>query len=308
MKISDLMVNREARINLLMTDVAQKIARNGKPYCTLTLTDGEKQIVANVWNTTAEAMEKFNKTVVEVDLSLSLYNGNNSYTVAAIAPAKNANLGDFIRKAPLDSQQMYDEIIEAIKNTHLSITPLVLAVYEDNHDKLMYWSAAKAMHHDFYGGLLYHTVEMLRLAKACSPMYHGEMNDDMLVLGVVMHDIGKLRELNTDALGVAEYTVEGQMLQHLLLGVEIVNEYAQKIPCNEEELALLKHIISSHHGKREFGAITIPATPEAYLVHLLDMMSSHLNIFFKVYADLEDGTCSAPIAALDGVRVYKPTC
>ena len=127
-----------------------------------------------------------------------------------------------------------------------------------------------------------------------------------MIAGTYLHDIGKLKELETDILGASKYTTIGNMLGHLYIGAEIVSEYNQKMeePVDEEILLQLKHMILSHHGKKEWGAVVEPKTIEAQMLHLLDLFDSRMYIFEDAYKNAEPGVATNPIFGI-GTSVYK---
>ena len=181
---------------------------------------------------------------------------------------------------------------------------LVKSIYEENKTKLLYWSAAKSVHHNCYGGLLYHTLRMMRSAFTLTKVYT-TINKDVLFAAVALHDIGKITELETDELGVADYTVDGTLFGHALLGIEMINAKASGY--NPELIRLLKHCLAAHHGQLDWGAVTIPAIPEAMMLHQIDMIDSRMYQFEKAIEEItEPGQLGDKVFGL-GTKVYRPT-
>ena len=308
-KICDLEMNQLEDTVLLLLAVEGKTTKNGKPFCTLTLTDGECRINANLWNTRPKDLEPFIKTVIWVEITPSMYNGGISYTVHSYQEAPECfHVSDFVLKAPLPPEQMYREIVqmlENVKSDEQSVAGLAIQVYKSFQKKLIYWPAAKSVHHNVYAGLLYHTLYIMKSATAMAGVYHLDM--ELLLAGAALHDIGKLVELDSDELGAATYSIDGNLFGHTLLGIELINKFNAGNQYDPEQIRQLKHMIASHHGKLEYGAITQPATPEAFLLSQLDRIDARIYSFNEIYKSQEAGTVAEQgVFALDGVRPYKP--
>lgn len=307
---SDMKVGRSYKTLLLVTEVVERVAKNNSAYVQFVLSDGVSIVNANKFQTTASEVEKFVKKVCEVNVETSLYNGNPSYTVKDIAEAKQGeyNIGDFVIKAPVNLDQVYNSIINGLGKCTSSIKNIAINLYEANKEKMLYWSAAKSIHHNYYGGLLYHTYRMLNMAAMACKVYPS-LNHDLLVTGVALHDIGKLKELATDEMGVAEYTVDGNLFGHLLIGIEMINEEVAKNPTayDAEEVRLLKHMIASHHSEQAMGAIRTPATREAIMLAYIDVMDARMEGCDAQYANMQNGDMMLQMAPGMGTRLYKPT-
>jgi 3'-5' exoribonuclease len=144
--------------------------------------------------------------------------------------------------------------------------------------------AGVRMHHAYLGGLLEHVVTLLEVADRIAPLYP-ELDRDLLLTGIFLHDIGKVRELAYDR--SFAYTDEGQLVGHLIIGVEMLNEKVRQVadltgePFPTELLLRLKHLILSHHGTYEFGSPKLPMTPEAIALHHLDNFDAKLHMFTR---------------------------
>lgn len=239
--------------------IEERETKSKKPFCTFHLLDGAIAITANLWNTEKKDIYKVQeKSVISVQLYKKLYNGVETYEVKEYQAAPDdAKLEDYLLTAPIPSQDMMDEI-KSILSKEISETelyPLVMEILDENADKLLYWAAAKTIHHNCYGGLLYHMLRMLKTAVILSRVYR--FDKELLYSAVILHDIGKLQELDTDATGVAEYTVDGNLFGHTLLAIEMIDRKNFENPTYPaEKIRLLKHCIAAHHGQLEYGAIT----------------------------------------------------
>jgi 3'-5' exoribonuclease len=148
---------------------------------------------------------------------------------------------------------------------------------EDFVKKFKLAPAAKAVHHVYLGGLLEHTLSVVQLILLVGPRYKG-INQDLLVAGAILHDIGKISEISFDR--SFDYTDPGRLLGHITLTVEMIDEKIRAIPEFPQDLSLLlKHIILSHHGEYAFGSPKRPKTLEALLLHQLDDLDAKINGF-----------------------------
>lgn len=293
----------------LLTLVEQKETKSKQPFCVFTLQDGEKTIQANIWNTQKENV-KLEQGLIYVQLYKEIYNGTESWEVKAYDAAPlDAKMEDYIITAPIPSDRMFQEIqtilTKEIGNTGLF--RLTMDFLNKNQEKLLYWSAAKRIHHNCYGGLLYHIYQMLKTGVILSRVY--SFNKEILYTAIVLHDIGKLQELETDAIGASDYTVDGILFGHTMLAIEWIDRMAAEataagLPYDQEKIRLLKHCIASHHGNLEYGAVVMPAIKEAMFLHEIDMIDSRFYQYEQIEKGLEPGQMSERIFGLDS-RVYK---
>ena len=154
--------------------------------------------------------------------------------------------------------------------TNETLKYIVTQILINNEEKYKVWSAAKACHHNLRSGLIYHSFRMLKVAERLSEVYDG-VDSELLCAGCILHDIGKLEELETDEMGTATYTVDGKLFGHLYLGMRLIekiyNDANLIIDRDEEAFRNLTHLLAAHHGKLEWGAISVPKTIEAELLH-----------------------------------------
>ena len=307
LKIKELELNKKTSTVVLLQSVEESETKSGRPYCRLTLSDGESTIVANLWDTEKAKLKVEEKTLISAELYPKMYQENVSYELYRYGKApEDAKIEEFIIHAPYKSDAMYDEILAIMKKEggDSSLVTLVETIYEENKEKLLYWSAAKCVHHNMYGGLLYHTFRMVRAGCMLARVYPS-IKKDVLIAGIALHDIGKLEELETDALGIAEYSVDGSLFTHAYLGMRMVEEAGKRLGTDKELIRQVMHVIAAHHGQLEWGAISLPQTAEAMMVHEIDMIDSRMEQFEKNYQDMEPGTMSKKIFGL-GMSIYKP--
>lgn len=300
---------------VLLSKVDEAVAKNGNKYCNLTLADGNTTVEAKIW----KAQDELNVEpgiVIGVHIDCQDYNGKKSFVVQNIARGEDIGApykpSDFLEKPPIDSETMYAEILEMVSSTVSdeatgTLADLTLSLYEKNKEKLLYWSAAESIHHNMYAGLLYHTYRMMKQAKLLVEVYPS-LDAELLFSAVALHDIGKLFELETDAFGASEYTIDGQLFGHALIGIQMIDEAVTTGDYDPEKVRCLKHCVASHHGQLDWGAITLPRIEEAAVLHYIDLIDSRIQQYEKTGEGMESGTTSDDkVWGLDKVKVYKPT-
>ncbi len=295
-------------IYLLIKEVQAKTARNGSSFITFILTDGIENMQANMWDTQIQSLSVRERELALFTLEGKPYNGKMSYTVERVRPVNDADgvsIKDFIPTSAVPPETLYDFCYsKADKMADRDLAALVCEIFRDSREQLLWQGAAKSVHHSKVGELLWHTARMAKLAYAVADTY-SVLDRDMVLSGVLLHDIGKLDELRTDDMGITDYTRDGYLFGHALLGIERIKKYGERLGTPEEKIRCLCHIIASHHGVLEYGAITLPATAEAYAVHCIDLIDSRMYVFEETLGSILPGEFSDKMFALDNVRVYK---
>ena len=216
------------------------------------------------------------------------------------------NICDYVAVAPYSPEKMYDDILNylsKIKNT--DIQNIVTNILSDNEEKLMHYPAAKSNHHAIRSGLLYHTTTMLKAGEKLCEIYTF-LNTDLLYAGIILHDIGKIYEMNASDLGiVSEYTVEGQLIGHIVQGIKMIETASLQVKADKEVAMLLQHMVLSHHYEAEYGSPKKPMIPEAEMLHHLDIMDARMYDMNKALTDTEEGKFSERIWSLDNISIYK---
>lgn len=227
-------------------------------------------------------------------------------SIEPIGEEEEVNVEDFIPVAPIDPKIMFEQVLE-FKNriNNLDIKKIVEYILEQVDVAIMYYPAAKSNHHSIRSGLLYHTTTMLKAGEALSNIYTF-INTDLLYAGIILHDIAKIREMSSSKLGVIdEYTIEGQLLGHIIIGVRQVEVAAEKVGADKEVSMLLQHMILSHHYEAEYGSPKKPMIPEAELLHHLDIMDARMYDMEKAINETEDGKFSEKVWSLDNLSIYR---
>lgn len=284
---------------------------NNKKYLDFTLGDRTGEINAKLWecndgeeNAYSENMlVKVRGTVVSWQNSIQL----KLEKIREVLPEDNVNVEDFVPTAPFDAQYMYKEILNYIsKVKNEDIKNIVVNIFEKGGEKLLTFPAAKRNHHSVRSGLLYHVMTMLRTGEKISEVYTF-LNTDLIYGGVILHDMAKLEEMDASELGiVSDYTVEGQLLGHIIQGVKLVENAAAEVGADKEAAMLLQHMILSHHYEPEYGSPVKPMFPEAEILHYLDIIDARMFDMKKASDEAKEGEFSDRIWALENRKVYKP--
>ena len=279
--LSELQPNQTVQGTFLVSykDVRQK--KSGEPYLSLTLTDRSGDLDAKMWDNAAEALNTFERDdFVRIKGLLQIFQNRPQLTLHKIqsVPESEIDLADYLPASKRDREEMFRELqywIGTMTQPHLK--SLLEAIFADPEIALAYRTApaAKTVHHNWIGGLIEHVLSLCHLAKF-SAGHYPHIDFDLLLTGVMLHDIGKIRELHyARSFG---YTTEGQLLGHIQIGAQMVLDKLRLFPDFPPKLRdLVLHMILSHHGELEYGSPKVPLFPEALLLHHLDNLDSKME-------------------------------
>jgi len=254
--------------------------RTGSSWLQLELSDRTGTISAKMWENFTAIVSTFDRDdVVQIRGRVKLYNGQKELTLETVIPSAEHDyeLADFLPHTKYDVEELYSKLRAAVAQmSNPYLQQLLTSFIADPAiaPKLKRAPAAMTMHHAFIGGLLEHIVSLIGLARAISEHYR-ELDADLLLTGVVLHDIGKIEELRY-ARGI-EYSTEGRLLGHIMIGAGMVHERIKAISGFPTPLAVLvEHLILSHHGTHEFGSPTLPQVREAVALNFIDDFDSKM--------------------------------
>lgn len=319
MYFCDLEFDHPIVMTVLVHHVTEKTSRSGSPFCNLTLSDGRSKIDAVAFNTTADCIfEELGSDhgLLCVTLVKTVYGNGISYKIQDYCEnVDDYSIKDFVLHAPVDPDVMYDFILsgcdQVSEKMSGNLASLVSFIYEQHKGLIQTWAAGKSMHHAYRGGLLYHTYRMFCSGIGILPAYPN-LDAELLLCGIALHDIGKLVEFETDDIGHVTYNPDGNLFGHLHLGSNLISDAAHFLVKEDQtvyetfpKLKLLQHMIVSHHGKQEWGAVMKPGTLEAYVLSSLDYMDTKIDQYDRALADTEDGQISDPYSMLDGACVFQ---
>lgn len=213
-------------------------------------------------------------------------------------------LRDFLPSSPYryeDGMAMIYEYVNKIDNK--IIKDLVNALIEKYIDKFFIYPAAAKMHHAYVGGLVHHSLSMLKMADSFIANYN-YLKKDYLYAGVILHDIGKAIEL--DGLVNTSYTVEGQLIGHLVIGAIEIGKMAEKLGYGDaKEVLVLEHMLISHHGVPQFGSAKKPMTAEALALWYIDTIDSKFRVLEVELAKTNVGEFTDAVSVVDKMKFYK---
>lgn len=281
-----------------------KTAKN-TPYLSLALEDSSGTLDAKFWNLTEEMIAQYTTgMVVEAHGDILFHRNAKQLRVRKLIPLEGKNVNDYVQNAPMSKTEMEEEIMEvvlAMKNEMLQ--KVVLRILDQKQEEFYSYPAATKNHHNFVGGLAYHTLCMLRMAKHVVSEYTW-LDADLLYAGVLLHDVGKTVELSQPVL--PEYTMEGNLLGHISIMASYIDQIAREEGIQDEEcVTLLKHTILSHHGKMEFGSPVLPMIPEAEVLNLLDNLDSRLYMMKQSLEQTKPGQFGPRVFALENRMIYR---
>lgn len=288
----------------------KKVTAKGLPYLDMMLADSTGEIVAKFWDYKEQLHPVFEvNTLVKVRGTISPYNGVDQLRVEKIrtvVDSDNVKIEDFVASSDYSGEMMLDELMGIADNfKDEELKSLVKTILNEYHEKLLYWPAAFRLHHAMRGGLLYHSLSIVRLAQSVAKLYPC-VNEDLLLAGAMIHDIGKIQEFDVNATGLASgYTIEGNLIGHLAKGAVIIDETAKKLNISAEKSMLLQHMILSHHGEPEFGAAVRPMFIEAELLSELDTLDSKVFEMAKAISEVNTGEFTNRMWALDNRKLYN---
>jgi len=296
---------------LLIKSTAERTTRAGKPFMTITFQDTSGEMTGNLWDVSQEQVEMYQPaTVVHVKGKREEYNGQPQLRIDRIRLATDGEPNKpelYVKRAPINRETMIEKLNDIIfEITNPNMNRLVRFLLNKYNKDFFHSPAAKSNHHAFNGGLAYHTISMLEMAKTVAD-YYPNINRSLLFSGLILHDLGKVVELSGPT--ATEYTLEGQLVGHIvLIDQEITSACAElKIEPDTEDVLLLRHVILAHHGELEFGSPVRPQVKEAEIIHYLDQLDAKINMMEDALEKADPGEFTGKIWPLENRRFYKPT-
>ena len=295
---------------LMIKSAEKKVTAKGMTYLDLMLCDKESEISAKLWDYKEEIQGMFEPgNIVKIRGTVAPYNGVDQLRIERIrkaAPSDDVDPAQFVPSADIGGEEMFDELIKIAEGfKDQEIKAVVLSIYNDYKEKLLYWPAAFRLHHAIRGGLLYHTLSIVRLATAVCKVYPS-VDADLLVAGAMLHDIAKTDEFVVNESGTASgYSLEGNLIGHLAKGAMIIEKAAEKLNTSENVKLLLQHMVLSHHGEPEFGAAVKPMFLEAELLSELDLMDARIYELAEAIGNAPEGEYTNKMWALDNRKFYN---
>lgn len=264
-------------------EIVKKKTKNGDDFLDLILMDKTGRLPAKVWNNVGEYHKLLRAgDIYRISGEIRDYRGKKQITInhlrAIVSGDPGFDPGDFNETPPFDSEALLAETF-SILDDNLNDPHLhrLSELFKEEYGPVFGQAyGAQKIHHAFAGGLLQHTHSLLKMILVIAPHY--DLDKELLLIGALFHDIGKTAEFKTQP--ALETTLAGGLLGHLVISLKIFLEMKNKVADFPEALSIrIQHLIVSHHGEKEYGSPEVPKTKEAYLLHLLDLLDSRLNIF-----------------------------
>ena len=264
--------------------------RNGKPYDNLILQDKTGTLDGKVWSPNSNGIADYDeKDFVDVYGEVISYNGNLQLNIKQlrVASEEEYNPADYMPTSEKSVDGMYHELLSYIAQVKNQYLQQVLQYYFVKNEAFIKafkgHSAAKSVHHGFAGGLLEHTLSVVKFCEYLAGAYP-ILNKDLLYTAAICHDIGKTKELSD--FPENDYTDEGQLLGHIVIGTEMMSEAIRQIPDFPVKLANeLKHCILAHHGELEFGSPKKPALAEAVALNMADNTDAKMQTLTEIFKE-----------------------
>lgn len=286
----------------------EKKTKNGSTYLDLVLGDKEGEISAKLWDYSGDKLFEA-EMVVKVRGVIEQYNGKNQFRVAQMRPAAASddyNIADLVPASEVGGAQIFDMLmrrVSAFKDEELK--SIVTRIMNDKKNQLISCPAAFRLHHAMIGGLMLHTISIVRMAEEICKIYPN-INRELLLSGAILHDVAKTWEFELSKTGlVKSYSTEGELIGHLVKGAMYIEEAARALDIHGEKVTLLQHMILSHHGVPEFGSPVRPMFLEAEILSALDKLDATIFEINTATAKVSVGDFTERQWALDNRKLYN---
>jgi len=284
-------------------------SQKGNPYLNLRLRDKTGDIEARVWDNAIAIGDRFEKgDVINVTARVVLFREMTQLSIMDVTPVEESSIdpADYSPTTRHDIDDMFTRLTGYIEGmTDVSLKQLLTLIFTDEkiRDDFKKAPAAKGFHHSYIGGLLEHTLSVVTLLDAITAHYP-EVNRDLVIAGGILHDIGKIEELSFRKM--IDYTDEGRLIGHIVLGLELLDRHLAKIDDFPEKTAMeLRHILLSHHGILEYGSPKRPKSREALIVNYVDDLDAKVNAFQGFMESADDDATWTPFHRLLERFIYK---
>ncbi len=290
--LKDIKQGEKISSSFLVSEKNMAFSLKGAPYLSLKLKDKTGEVDGKVWDNALEFNQQFKKgDIIAIQGRANTYKNSLQISIIGIKKCnwEEVEPTDYLPGTEGDINAMFDEILDHVDGVQNSpLRDLLYAFFKDEKTAELFKRApaAKGFHHIYLGGLLEHSLSVVRLLIKIAEHYP-HLNRDLLIAGGLLHDIGKIYEFSYDQL--IEYSDEGRLIGHIVMGVEMLGKKIAAIPDFPAQLSLeLRHLILSHHGEFEYGSPKRPKTMEALVVHYMDDLDAKLNAFQSFTANSND--------------------
>ena len=291
----------------LVSNVARCVNNVGGTYLNIELKDASGSIQAKKWDSNAKDEEAFIVgNVVQIRGEVNKYKESLQLKIVSyeLVPLNDVDTSRFMKAPPIPKETLvknFNDVVASIKNEDCSkILKYLINKYKN---KLFDHPAGVSVHHEYSSGLLVHVLTMVKMAEAMIEIYPN-INRDILITGILIHDMGKLFEFEGPV--VYKYTVEGRLLGHISIMMGELSKAIEILGIKGETPMLLEHMVLSHHALPEYGSPVVPMTKEAFILSQIDNLDSKMVVLEKALENTAKGNFTQKIYPLDGRSFYKP--
>ena len=294
----------------LIKTVDRKTNVKGAPYLDMMLCDKKGEISAKLWDYSELSHGSYEAgELIKVRATVTQFNGVDQLRVEKIrkvTAADGVNISDFVPTAEYSGEMMLGAIMNVIASVKdEDLKTLTYALVKDREKEILTWPAAFKLHHAIRGGLLYHTLSIIKLAEGVAMLYPS-VDRDLLMCGIIVHDLCKIDEFDLNPAGlVSSYSIKGELIGHLVMGAMKIEQKALELGIPSEKAMLLEHMVISHHGEPDFGAAVRPMFLEAEILSQLDTLDATIFEITSAVGEIKEGEFTGRMWALDNRKLFN---
>ena len=294
----------------LVKTADKKVNVKGAAYLDMVLCNQQGEINGKLWDYSELIHGEYGPgDMVKIRGSITQFAGSDQLRVDKIRPVNESDgvsVADFVPTAEYSGEMMLGQVMNIIASVKdEEIKKLTYSLVKDREKELLFWPAAFKLHHAIRGGLLYHTLSIIRLAEGVCRLYPA-VDRDLLMCGIIVHDLCKIDEFEISSAGLASgYSVKGELIGHLVMGAMKIEMKAKELGISEDTAMLLQHMVISHHGEPDFGAAVRPMFLEAEILSQLDTLDATVFEIASATAEVKTGEFTGRQWALDNRKLYN---
>jgi 3'-5' exoribonuclease len=307
--IKDIKPGEKINESFLVTEKNLAFSQKGMPYLNVRLKDKTGEVDGKIWENAIEWDKAFSKgDVIKAQGGAVSFRSTVQLSITGVRKVDDSavDLAEYLPAAKGDIDVMFADLMVFVDQIETPCLRELLHLFFDDGEVAKLFKkapAAKSFHHVYIGGLLEHTLSVIRLLDQVTKHYQG-INRDLVISGGILHDIGKIYEYTYDRM--FDYSDEGRLIGHIVIGLEMLDARIAAVQGFPEQLAMeLRHLILSHHGTQEFGSPKRPKTPEALVVHFMDDLDAKVNAFQEFIQSSDDDSHWTPFHRLFERFIYK---
>jgi 3'-5' exoribonuclease len=307
--VKDIKPGEKVNELFLVTEKNLAFSQKGTPYLNVRLKDKTGEVDGKIWENAVEWDKLFSKgDVIKAQGGAVSFRSTVQLSITGVRKVDESavDITEYLPAAKGDIDLMFADLMAFVEQIEIPCLRGLLHLFFDDGEVARLFKqapAAKSFHHVYIGGLLEHTLSVIRLLDQVTKHYQG-INRDLLITGGILHDIGKIYEYKYDRM--FDYSDEGRLIGHIVIGLEMLDARISAVEGFPTQLAMeLRHLILSHHGTQEFGSPKRPKTPEALIVHFIDDLDAKVNAFQEFIQESDNDSHWTPFHKLFERFIYK---